>query len=117
MIERELTLFPEDETGNMLWQLLNEGVDLNQPVEIEFSMVFPTQQQALNFGHILLENNQKISFSPYDAHATHKWEITAYPPMSLTYQNILGYQQLLESHSEDYSGIFDGWYCASASEF
>lgn len=116
MIERELALFPEDETGNMLWQLLNQGIDLNQVVEIEFSIIFPSQEQALAFGNILLENNQKISFTPYDSHATHKWEITAYPPMPITYQNIMGYQQLLESHSEEHAGLFDGWYCASVSD-
>ncbi len=49
MITRDKDLFPEDETGDNLWHLLNQGCDLNQIFEIEFSMIFPTQQQALAF--------------------------------------------------------------------
>lgn len=113
MNSRDLTLFPEDETGEALWQLLQQGIDLNQPVEVEFSMIFPSQEKALAFGALLLANNQKLSFSVFEQHETHTWEITAYPEMPLTYQNIIGYQSLLLSHSDEFDGLFDGWFSAS----
>lgn len=116
MIKREFSIFPEDKTGDLLWQLLNQGCDLNATYEIEFSMIFPSEQQALAFGHLLLANNQKISFSPFETHKSHPWEITAYPNMPLSYQNIIGYQQLLISNATAFAGIFDGWYCPVAAE-
>lgn len=115
MIERDLTLFPEDETGNALWQLLETGNDLISPHEVEFSVIFPTEKQALGFGQFLLENNQKLSFCQYQGDEQRPWEITAYPQMPLTHQNISAYQQLLESHCEAFEGKYDGWFCPSVT--
>ena len=110
MSERDLALFPDNDTGEKLWQFLQQGIDINQPVEVEFSMLFPSQEHALAFGALLLANNQKLSFSIFDQHETHTWEITTYPEMPLTYQNIVGYQELLLSHAGEFDGVFDGWF-------
>lgn len=110
MSERDLTLFPNNESGERLWQFLQQGIDINQAVEVEFSMLFPSQEKALAFGALLLANNQKLSFSLFDQHETHTWEITAYPTMPLTHQNISGYEALLLSHAGEFNGLFDGWF-------
>ena len=110
MNERDLTIFPNDELGDKLWQLLLQGIDLNLPVEVEFSMLFPSKEKALAFGAVLLENNQKLSFSTFEQHETHTFEITAYPEMPLTYQNIEGYQSLLVGNAIEHNGIYDGWF-------
>ena len=64
---RDLILFPEDEIGNTLWEMQQKGDDLLNGREIEFSVLFPSQELALKFGQLLLENNQKLSFTPYEA--------------------------------------------------
>jgi len=73
--------------------------------------LFPTQALALQFGQLLLENNQKLSFTPFQDSDEYPWEITAYPAMPLSYENITAYQELLESSSEPLQGKFDGFYC------
>jgi len=108
---RDISLFPEDAIGNALWQFKEQGVVLEQENEVEFSVIFPTQEQALKFGHLLLENGQKLSFSPFDANPDFPWEITAYPFMPLNYENIIAYQALLEEHCPAFGGKYDGWYC------
>lgn len=108
---RDHNQFPDDEIGNLLWQWVTLEVDLTLPYEVEFSVIFSEQQQALEFGQLLLENGQKLSFSPYQGSDTHPWEITAYPQMPLTYQNIISYQALLSEHCLAFSGLYDGWYC------
>jgi hypothetical protein len=113
IMERDLTLFPEDNIGNALWQMLNEGDDLNQAREIEFSVIFPSEEQALKFGQLLLENNQKLSFCPYEGNPEFPWEITAYPYISASHENIAAYQELLSSSSVPFNGEYDGFYCAS----
>ena len=107
---RDFEMYPETQTGDLLWQLLNAGVDLGQGHEVEFSMIFPSQEQALEFGQLLLENNQKLSFSPYQGSETHPWEITAYPEMPLSAANIEGYAELLAQNAQAFEGVFDGWY-------
>ncbi|QOL25706.1 ribonuclease E inhibitor RraB [Thalassotalea sp. LPB0316] len=109
-MERDLAVYPDNETGDLLWSLVEAGVDLGQPYEVEFSVIFEQEQQALNFGRLLLENNQKLSFSPYNGSDSHPWEITAYPSMPLSIENIDGYTQLLQENSAEFAGVFDGWY-------
>lgn len=115
-MERDLALFPDDNNGNALWQMLQEGDDLSQAREIEFSVIFPNQELALKFGHLLLENNQKLSFCAYQENEEFPWEITAYPEMPASYENIAAYQNLLQASSEPLKGQFDGWYCVSTSK-
>lgn len=112
-MERDLGLFPPDEIGDVLWQLLQNGDDLSSEHEVEFSTIFPSEALALKFGHLLLANNQKLSFSPYQGNDKLSWEITAYPQMALSYQNIIAYRALLEVNAEGFEGKYDGWYCAS----
>ncbi len=110
-MNRDLALFPNDKTGDALWAMQQAGDDLEQPREIEFSVLFPSQDLALKFGQLLLENNQKLSFTPFQDNEEYPWEITAYPEMPLSYENICAYQELLETSSEPLNGKFDGFYC------
>lgn len=107
---RDLALFPEDEIGNLLWQMQQEGVDLSVEREIEFSVLFPSQELALKYGQLLLENNQKLSFCPFEGNEEFPWEITAYPQMPASYFSINGYQELLETSAAPLHGKFDGVY-------
>ena len=110
-MSRDLTLFPNDNIGDFLWQRHQAGEDLEQAREIEFSVLFSSQELALKFGQLLLENNQKLSFTPFQENDEYPWEITAYPEMPLSHENISAYQTLLETSSEPLKGVFDGFYC------
>jgi hypothetical protein len=110
-MSRDLTLYPNDNTGEYLWQRQQAGDDLDEPREVEFSVLFPSQELALKFGQLLLENNQKLSFTPFQDNEEYPWEITAYPIMPLNYENISSYQTLIENSSEPLKGHFDGFYC------
>ena len=112
-MNRDLTLYPSDLIGDTLWQMQQAGDDLEQPREVEFSVLFPSQTLALQFGQLLLENNQKLSFTPFQDNEEYPWEITAYPEMPLSYENISAYQELLATSSEPLKGKFDGFYCLS----
>ena len=59
-MQRNEELFPLDNVGNALWDMLSSGDDLTIEREFEFSIIFPNQEQALKFGQLLLENNQKL---------------------------------------------------------
>lgn len=109
-MERDLTLFPENDIGEYLWSALNAGDDLSQAREIEFTVIFKTQEQALKFGNLLLENNQKLSMCPYEQNESHPWEVTAYPMTNASYENIIAYKNLLEGGAAEFEGVFDGFY-------
>jgi Regulator of ribonuclease activity B len=110
---RDSNVFPEDAIGNLLWSIYQEHGELvlELECEVEFSVIFAEQEAALKFGQFLLENGQKLSFSPFQGNEALPWEITAYPMMVLNYENLVNYQALIMSSSESYLGVFDGWYC------
>jgi len=112
-MERDYTLFPENKTGDTLWNMLFAGDDLTQPREIQFSVIFAKYEQALKFGNLLLENNQKLSLCTYQGDEQMPWEVTAYPEVTPSYDNIAGYIKLLTDSSEEFSGKYDGWFCES----
>lgn len=114
--QRDESFFPHDSDGDRLWVIAQQGYDLNEPAEVEFSMIFPTRVLALEFGHVLLENNQKLSFCQYHGDEEYPWEITAYPVMPLSYENLAAYQSLLETHGAEFQGKYDGWFCLAANE-
>ncbi len=109
-MERDLALFPQDEIGEYLWNALNAGHDISQEREIEFTVIFKSHEQALKFGHLLLENNQKLSLCSFDGNPEHPWEVTAYPFISASYENIISYRHLLTESSAPFEGVFDGFY-------
>ncbi len=43
---RDFKQFPDDDNGNVLWQMQQDGDDLSVPHEIEYSIAFSTQEQA-----------------------------------------------------------------------
>jgi len=110
-MERDYEHFPENNTGDLLWKMKLAGDDLNKVREIQFSVIFAKYDQALKFGNLLLENNQKLSLCTYQGDEQFPWEITAYPEIEPNYANIFGYQNLLASSSEEFAGKYDGWFC------
>jgi hypothetical protein len=110
-MSRDLTVFPSDSIGDCLWEMHENNNELDIAREVEFSVLFPSQALALKFGQLLLENNQKLSFTPFEDNDEYPWEITAYPEMPLNYENITAYQELLETSCEPLKGKFDGFYC------
>ena len=109
-MERDLTLFPQDNVGDALWQMVQAGDDLSQPREIQFSVLFQSKDQALKYGQLLLENQQKLSLCPFPEDENYPWEITAYPEVEASYENIAAYQELLENSALPFQGKYDGWY-------
>lgn len=61
-MNRDYEQFPDDDNGNVLWQMVEDGDDLTELHEIEFSIAFQDQQNAEQCAMHLLYQEQKISF-------------------------------------------------------
>ena len=60
-MSRDYNQFPDDENGNVLWQMHQDGDDLQEAHEIEFSIAFADEAQADRCALHLLKEEQKIS--------------------------------------------------------
>ena len=105
------TTFPDDENGQVLQQMAEQGDDLSVPREIDFAVIFPTEEAALKFALRLLKSGQKVSFSEYEEHDELPWQVLAHPYMEPTHENVSGYEGLLAEEAEALGGRNDGWGC------
>lgn len=110
-MSRDFSSFPDDETGDVLWAMQQKGDDLSRPREIEFTVVFATENEALNFGETLLFNRQKVLICDSPDSIEFPFEVVVYVDLSLSHKNITDYQSLLDQYAAPLNGHNDGWGC------
>ena len=110
-MNRDPKIFPDDDNGDALWNMMLQGDDLSKPREIDFSVIFSTQEDALKFGEVLLFNRQKVSMSDCDDDPDFPYEITVHHYIDPTHGGISEYETLLQEYAEKYNGTNDGWGC------
>jgi len=108
-MKRDFTKFPDDDNGDVLWNMQRDGDNLAVAREIDFSVVFPTEDSALEFAVLLLRNDQKVSFSAYEESEEMPWQVQAHPTMEPTHENISGYEAQLAEDAARFGGQNDGW--------
>lgn len=106
---RDYSEFPGDENGDVLWRMRQAGDNLAKPREIDFSVIFPTEQTALEFAVYLLRQNQKVSFAEIENNDEMPWQVQAHPVMVPSHESITQYENQLAEDAAEFSGLTDGW--------
>jgi len=109
-MSRDYARFPDDENGDVLWDM-SQRDDLSKPREVDFSVIFPSEEAALKFAIHLLRSDQKVSFSAYEGNKELPWQVQAHAFMVPTHENITGYEEQLARGAEPLGGRNDGWGC------
>ncbi len=110
-MNRDYSKFPDDGTGDALWKMVQQGDDLSKKRDVEFTVVFSTEEDALEFGGYLLLNRQQVLLCDNDESDEYPCEITVTVAMIPTHREIYDYENLLAKHASDYNGFNDGWGC------
>ena len=108
---RDFEQFPDDENGNVLWQMAEDGDDLTEAHEIEFSIAFQSEEQAQKCALYLLKEEQKISLFEDEEADTVEWIITIYVYMEPEYSDIVDLEEWFTKIATQYDGEYDGWGC------
>lgn len=114
-MKRDLRRFPADENGDVLWQMHLDGDDLAKPREVDFAVVFPSEEGALRFAMHLLQHQQKVSFCSREDDEEMPWQVQAHPTLAPTHDAISGYERQLGEDAAAYDGRNDGWGCMQQS--
>ncbi|WOE33021.1 MULTISPECIES: ribonuclease E inhibitor RraB [unclassified Acinetobacter] len=101
--------FPHDDNGDVLWQMYQDGDDLSEAHEIEYSLAVQHQQSAERCALHLLHQDQKITLSQDDE--SDIWFITIYLYMEPIYADIVAVEQWLTDIADQYDAEYDGWGC------
>lgn len=110
---RDFEKFPEDDNGNLLWQMHEDGDDLDEIHELEFSMYFKTQELVEKCAISLLLEEQKISLYLDEEVHPNEWVITIYVNLFPEYEDIVDLEQWFTKIAEQFDGEYDGWGCTT----
>lgn len=108
-MSRDYQQFPDDDNGNVLWQMAEDGDDLTVAHEIEYSIAFKSQEIAEKCALFLLAEEQKISL--FQDEENNEWFITIYVYMEPDYSDIVDLEEWFTKIATDYNGEYDGWGC------
>ena len=111
MTERDLELFPNDDNGDVLWQMAQDGDDLTEPHEIEYSIAFTDKAKAEQCALFLLHEEQKISLFIDEESENQEWIITIYVYMEPEYSDIVDLEEWFTKIANEHGGEYDGWGC------
>ena len=114
-MSRNYELFPDDDNGNVLWQMYEDGNDLTDLHEIEFSIVFTTQEQADKCALHLLHEEQKVSLFQEEVKndGSDLWVLNVHVNMIPEYQDVQDLEEWFVKIAEMFQGEYDGWGCLS----
>ncbi|TCM68067.1 regulator of ribonuclease activity B [Acinetobacter calcoaceticus] len=108
---RDYEQFPEDDNGNVLWQMAQDGDDLGEPHQVEFSIIFQDQAQLEQCALHLLHQEQQVSFFNDEDSDAQDWILTIHVEMIPDYSDIVDLEEWFTSIAEKFSGEYDGWGC------
>lgn len=108
---RDYEQFPDDENGQVLWQMFEDGDDLTEPHQVEFAIVFKDQQQLEQCALHLLYQEQQVSFYDDEETGGADWVLTIHVEMVPEYADIVDLEEWFSSIAEQFDGEYDGWGC------
>jgi hypothetical protein len=110
-MKRDLSDFPNDENGDVLWDMSQKGDNLSKIREVNFSVIFPSEENAMQFAIQLLKNEMKVSFSEYKESTEFPWQVTVHVMAVPTHKTIAALEDQLGEIAAMLGGQNDGWGC------
>ncbi|WP_416144561.1 ribonuclease E inhibitor RraB [Planococcus koreensis] len=102
-----MTVFPNDEDGQVLKNLYKQGVDFKEPQNLDFVVAVPDQK----IGIAVLETLRSDGFTCEleQDEETEEWTCYCFVTMLLNYEEIIDIQKRLDELSKPYDGYTEGW--------
>jgi hypothetical protein len=107
--------FPEDDNGEVLRHMQQNGDDFTKPRDIDFSVVFASQSAAEEFAEHFRRGGFKIALDELDRDRELPWDVTVTRHMLPTHAGITEVERTLEEVAAPLGGSNDGWGCIRQS--
>ncbi|GAA0813554.1 ribonuclease E inhibitor RraB [Colwellia sp. D2M02] len=101
--------FPNDETGQVLAEMQQAGIDLAIEHSVVFFHLFEQKEQAQAMVKYLSENHPEITSSLHPDETPNVWDVDCTIKMIPTYDAIIAQEEAFEKIASQHSGYNDGW--------
>lgn len=110
-MKRDYREFPDDDNGNVLWHMRSKGDSLTKPREIDFSVIFPSEDAAIEFSVTCLRSEFKVGY--HETEQKHEdgldWEVIVYAHAVPTHADIAMLEDALGKRAALLGGRTSGW--------
>ena len=101
--------FPSDETGQVLAEMQQAGIDLSISHDVVFYHLFEKQAQAQAMADFISQNMTKVTVNLHPDETPNVWDVDCTVNMLPSYEAIVKQEADFEQLAAKYSGYNDGW--------
>ena len=101
--------FPNDETGQVLTEMHQAGIDLTTVHPVVFFHLFEQKQQAEAMANRIKQDYPHISVDLHPDETPNVWDVDCSLVILPTHKNIVTQETELEKIATQFSGYSDGW--------
>ncbi|QSX38508.1 ribonuclease E inhibitor RraB [Shewanella sedimentimangrovi] len=101
--------FPDDDNGQMLAAMQEAGIDLSQPLDVDFFLVFDDQRDAESALEDLSQSEAQGELELNFSDELEKWELIVTINMVPEYDALVAKETELNTFAAEYDGMTDGW--------
>lgn len=101
--------FPNDDTGQVLAEMVDAGIDLSVMHDVVFFQLFETEQDAKKFVAHLAEKAPNMPVDIHPDQTPNVWDVDCTVAMVPSYDAIVAQEAEFELLSDKFNGYNDGW--------
>jgi len=101
--------FPSDETGQVLAEMQQAGIDLNATHDVVFFHLFEKQDQAQAMADFVTQNIADVNVSVHEDETPNVWDVDCTIKMVPSYELVVKQEADFEQLATKFSGYNDGW--------
>lgn len=102
-------MYPNDETGNVLADMADAGVDLSIKHDVVFFQLFEQQEQAQEMADFLSEKFPDMGIVVKADESPNVWDVDCTVNMVPDYDVVVAQEQEFERIAAKFKGYNDGW--------
>ena len=101
--------FPNDETGSILAEMSDAGIDLSKPLIVEFFQLFEDEKNARAMAEHIENSDVDANVKVHPDQTPNVWDVDCTMTMIPSYDNIIKNETLFETLARKFDGYNDGW--------
>lgn len=101
--------FPNDETGQVLAEMQQAGIDLTTSHTVVFFHLFEKETQAEAMAEFIKQNHPDISVDLHPDETPNVWDVDCSMVLLPTHENIVTQEAKFDQIATKFSGYSDGW--------